>query len=363
MPKRSFDASTIPADMTLERAQRKVSKTERSHEENQERAYIAASRRADRSIEARVQSARMASEIHKKRTGKGFKISEEIVMKEEMYEEEEDDLPRQYRALAAHLQTSSADMNSRLSAYLTNQVAMASLARQNEVNRMFAEQFPGAAKFSQQMAQSLYAQPLQQQQQQHQDGSPQFQQMSFGINNQLTRERAQSMAQSEALSPRQSIASPMNQPRGSIEAIASPPALSPGSPSSRSTPSFSSAATYPATTLPVDPSLAVPSAASSSFTVELPHEVKQMANIDPNDPMASMFFGNEIMPTNSTMDFMHFPSMGNGHPAPMLKTEASLQSDYGPSGLELPGQCSTIGTPGGGVGDNWDAWINDDWQA
>ncbi len=46
--------------------------TQRSHEENQERAYIAASRRTDRTIEARLPSAKIASDLHKKRTGRGF---------------------------------------------------------------------------------------------------------------------------------------------------------------------------------------------------------------------------------------------------------------------------------------------------
>ncbi|KHN93815.1 uncharacterized protein MAM_08342 [Metarhizium album ARSEF 1941] len=126
-------------------------KTERSHEENQERAYIAASRRADRSIEARVQSARQASEIHKKRTGKGFKITEEIVIREEMYEEEDDDLPRSIHLLTAHMQTPSADMNARLESYLANKVAFShALAqsnmawRSNDINRAFAESFPHA---------------------------------------------------------------------------------------------------------------------------------------------------------------------------------------------------------------------------
>ncbi|KAK8143186.1 hypothetical protein G3M48_007589 [Beauveria asiatica] len=91
-----------------------LEKTERSHEENQERAYIAASRRTDRSLEARVQSARMASDIHKRRTGKSFRITEDIVMKEEMYEEEDDDLPRSYRVLGANMQTPSTDLNYRL---------------------------------------------------------------------------------------------------------------------------------------------------------------------------------------------------------------------------------------------------------
>jgi hypothetical protein len=63
---------------------------------------VAASRRSDRSLEARVESARRASEIHKRRTGRGFKITIEGVEKEEMYEEE-DDLPSQYRHVSSHL--------------------------------------------------------------------------------------------------------------------------------------------------------------------------------------------------------------------------------------------------------------------
>ncbi|KXT08583.1 hypothetical protein AC579_2600 [Pseudocercospora musae] len=76
-------------------------RTERTHEENQERAYIAASRRSDRSLEARVESARRASEIHKKRTGRSLRVREEDVMNEEMYEEEDDDLPMQFRRINA----------------------------------------------------------------------------------------------------------------------------------------------------------------------------------------------------------------------------------------------------------------------
>lgn len=123
--------------------------TERSHSENQERAYIAASRRADRSIEARVQSARNASDIHKKRTGKAFRITEEIVMKEEMYEEEDDDFPRSYRLLNPHMQTANPELNARVEAYLSNRVAMSKLLsstdtdwRNNEINTTFDQFFP-----------------------------------------------------------------------------------------------------------------------------------------------------------------------------------------------------------------------------
>lgn len=98
-------------------------KTERTHEENQERAYIAASRRTDRSLEARMESARRASEIHKRRTGKALKITEQDVVNEEMYEEEEDDLPMAYRNLNSHLQTGSSGFDARLQAYLANAVA------------------------------------------------------------------------------------------------------------------------------------------------------------------------------------------------------------------------------------------------
>ncbi|CAG8206792.1 unnamed protein product [Penicillium nalgiovense] len=59
----------------------------RSREENQERAFIAASRRKDRSLDARVKSANRASSLHKRRTGRAFHITKEIVEEEDMYEE------------------------------------------------------------------------------------------------------------------------------------------------------------------------------------------------------------------------------------------------------------------------------------
>ena len=58
-----------------------------------------------------------------------------------MYEEEDDDLPLQYRRLTAHLQTGSADFNRRLAAYLTNQVAMRSAMEQMAQNPY--GQYPG----------------------------------------------------------------------------------------------------------------------------------------------------------------------------------------------------------------------------
>ncbi|CAG8098401.1 unnamed protein product [Penicillium salamii] len=72
----------MPLDLDLD-----IAPVPRSREENQERAFIAASRRKDRSLDARLESANRASMLHKKRTGKAFHITKEIVEKEAMYEE------------------------------------------------------------------------------------------------------------------------------------------------------------------------------------------------------------------------------------------------------------------------------------
>ena len=104
----------------------------------------------------------MASEIHKKRTGKGFRISEEIVVKEEMYEEEEDDFPRSYRLLGPHMRTESPEMNTKVEAFLHNRMTMSKLVastndewRENEIHKLFAQSFPNAGRQAQQMSQQL----------------------------------------------------------------------------------------------------------------------------------------------------------------------------------------------------------------
>ena len=122
-------------------------------------AYIAASRRSDRSLEARVESARRASEIHKRRTGRSLRVTEQDVINEEMYEEEDDDLPMQYRRLTAHLQTGSVDFNRRLAAYLTNQVAMRS-AMDQMINSSYAQQYPNAPHFAHNNGHSPFSPPL-----------------------------------------------------------------------------------------------------------------------------------------------------------------------------------------------------------
>ena len=69
-----------------------------------------------------MESARRASAIHEKRTGRALRITEADVINEEMYEEV-NDLPTEYRRLNAHLQTQSAEFDRRLLAYLSCQIA------------------------------------------------------------------------------------------------------------------------------------------------------------------------------------------------------------------------------------------------
>ena len=75
-----------------------------------------------------------------------------------MYEEEDDDLPMQYRRLTAHLQTGSADFNRRLSAYLTNHVAMRS-ALDQAITNSYAQQYPNAPTFAHNQ-QAMYPSPF-----------------------------------------------------------------------------------------------------------------------------------------------------------------------------------------------------------
>lgn len=124
--------------------------SERTASENKERAYIAASRRGDRSLEARVQSAYAASEIHKQRTGKALKVSEQIVLNEEMYEEE-DDLPARYSALLNNNDILAsmprfqayaiATLGTRAAAYDRFPNLQRDLQREADVNAQFAEFF------------------------------------------------------------------------------------------------------------------------------------------------------------------------------------------------------------------------------
>ncbi|OTB00317.1 hypothetical protein M426DRAFT_15560 [Hypoxylon sp. CI-4A] len=340
----------------------KAQKTERSHEENQERAYIAASRRADRSLEARVQSARQASEIHRRRTGRGLKVSEEIVLKEEMYEEEEDDIPRHYKYLTAHLQTNSRDMNHRVNAYITTQAAMATMARYNEVNRLFSESFPTAMSYQQSLQQnlgnSMYMSPLM-----NNEANFPHRLSASGSSTGSPATRTHSVS-SQPQFDRRGSATTMGSPvPNSATTISSPPALTPASSTdvdtsdSKSTP-YQTPSAFPP--LHLDPQLAQQSTSSSVFTSELSNDVKMMANIDMNDPMAMHFMGDNL---SSYQMFGPFP--GETDTQDNIKADANQDDNFMSSidstlsFLDMPNDSfSRLGTPAAGTGSGADGWEN-----
>lgn len=349
MPKRSLDVANMGHATKIVNK-----KTERSHEENQERAYIAASRRADRSIEARVQSARMASEIHKKRTGKAFRITEEIVTKEEMYEEEEDDFPRSYRILGPHMQTASAEMNSRVDAYLSNRVAMSQLLsateanwRDNEINRTFAHFFPQADRQAQSISQrwSTPGFPMPRSQNDRmsstsEQSEPNFQSVNYDQQN-SPEEQHQSRA---PMSPTAEVKN---------EGVVSPPALTPSS--HPETPQSVSTSVF-ANTMP-------PLMEGSAFTAELPAEAKMlMGGMGLDDTFNPGMFGdahNWGVPTQSyTFEQPKYLSkeeevdfgFGGGDRYP----DSFEPVNWGP-GYATPTKTS-VEEP------SWDVFLNDNWN-
>ncbi|KAL1628491.1 hypothetical protein SLS56_005942 [Neofusicoccum ribis] len=337
----------MPPVRTLSTA--KPVKTERTHEENQERAYIAASRRSDRSLEARIESARRASEIHKKRTGRALRVTEQDVVNEEMYEEEDDDLPAQYRRLTAHLQTNSADFNRKLHAYLaTHQAGRQALYDQTFMGG-FGNTYPNAPHFAPQMM--MHQPPYQQQMLPPQmiHRSPQsFRQAPYPSpqpqQKPLEHQRSQSFAapqdfnypqsagpsssRTDSLKPEeqqrrmslpaQSVQSPSMSPTATrpLNPQGNPPQAEAHKDSAQSSPvgyenpnspytSTTTASTPQSMHAPFtfnpnfgfnfDPNS--PNMSYSPFSMALPTETQQMlgSTLDPNDPQTAMFMANSDM--------------------------------------------------------------------
>jgi hypothetical protein len=228
----------------------------------------------------------MASEIHRRRTGRGLKVSEDIVTKEEMYEEEEDDLPRSYRYLTAHLQTNSPEMNHRVSAYISTQAAMATMAQYNKVNDLFRQAFPNVANFSQQTQNSVYMYPFT-------NNGPCSPSLPMSTSSPASRD--ESISTQSQFSNEDRRVSNVSSCHTPTTACASTPGLSPATTYTDTTESAGTPIPLPQSTFPnrsLDPQLARQPA--SSFTSELPNEVKMMANVNTNDPMAVHFFGDGI---------------------------------------------------------------------
>ncbi|KAK4042984.1 hypothetical protein C8A01DRAFT_44053 [Parachaetomium inaequale] len=161
-----------PASDTSDMADLPMKKTHRTHEENQERAYIAASRRADRDIEHRIRSALKASECRRKRTGRGLKITREAVMGDEQYESEDEDHTAARRRFSLPVSTTGTTA----AVIATNPYLPASnrADRYAEVDALFAKHFPHVQLSSRWASQHQQGQQTTQQQPQpHRHSYPQ----------------------------------------------------------------------------------------------------------------------------------------------------------------------------------------------
>ncbi|TVY59496.1 hypothetical protein LSUE1_G010061 [Lachnellula suecica] len=209
----------------------KAIKTERTHEENQERAYIAASRRSDRSLEARVESARRASEIHKRRTGRSLRVTEQDVVNEEMYEEEDDDMPSQYRRLTAHINSGQQiGFNQRLSAFLTTNVALRA-AVQQAVDDSYNSQYGQPQQYVQRT--TAYPSPLLSQQPRQSQSPTTYRQAPYSSprpqDSQFGHSRSASIASPQELTGTSSnspVIPSTNDRRMSMPAVRIPPSVS-----------------------------------------------------------------------------------------------------------------------------------------
>lgn len=247
-----------------------------------------------------------------------------------MYEEEDDDLPMQYRRLTAHLQTGSADFNRRLSAYLTNHVAMRS-ALDQAITNSYAQQYPNAPTFAhnqQTMYPSPFAAPsMPPQQMTHPYGDGTYAMAPTPAYQQAHHVRAQSAtaapdasrySQSQPTSSPVQTVSPVEHRRTSAPSkSASPPGSTtrtpqlmqsrPSVPQSPSAYNIKSEPQNPKNMhAPPQPSQRPQTFQQASYynnfgplTTSLPSETQQLLgpSLDPNDPLTAMFMaGSESMP-------------------------------------------------------------------
>ena len=106
----------------------------------------------------------MASQIHKERTGKGFRLSNEIILRQEMYEEEDDSLPRSYVFLASYMHTTQ-ETDPTINSNRSDKVDISASIRKsaeewkaNEINQLFEKFFPNAVAQAQQLTGKPFSQ-------------------------------------------------------------------------------------------------------------------------------------------------------------------------------------------------------------
>jgi len=312
------------------------------------------------------------------------------VVNEEMYEEEDDDLPMQYRRLTAHLQTGSADFNRRLSAYLTNHVAMRS-ALDQAITNSYAQQYPNAPQFAHNQ-QSMYPSPFLAHNMQQQQQSPtSYVQSPYMAQNTPAFRAGQPVRSASAAGtqdtpgytqPATTQSSPIDPSASADLRRTSMPTKMPSksvSPVASRTPQpLQSRPTVPPKTSSFPPNQQIPAYSNvrpdgqpnqqmrappqpqinqqpttnmfgfqdfSPFTTALPTESQMLLGsaLDPNDPLTSMFMaGSENMP---------MPNYYNTTPASLMKQRNfhpsydGMSATLAPSALDMSPAQGMFGNP------------------
>lgn len=306
-----------------------------------------------------MESARRASEIHKRRTGRSLRVTEQDVINEEMYEEEDDDLPSQYRRLTAHLQTNSTAFNQRLAAYLTGQVGVRTAIDQY-LSNPYAPQFPGNQQFPQQMYQSpAMAQQFQNQLMQSSSPTSMYRQAPYQIPN--MQQRANMHARSASIANPEMANRNVQNPilagdKKRTMSLASAPVTT-ASPEQIQTPRSNPSSTPKSAHSPTPQSYPQQSQSSqqfqplynnnfvpdaSLFTMALPAESQMLLGsaLDPRDPMTNMFMaGSQYMPNSFyNFDATLPPTVNMGKAAmsgQMYLSFDGLNTTLAPSDLDL----------------------------
>lgn len=278
----------------------------------------------------------------------------------------------QYRRLTAHLQTGSADFNRRLSAYLTNHVAMRT-ALDHAITNSYAQQYPNAPQFAHN--QSVYPSPImthnlpQNQSSQSygqpypKPGTPGYRSGHHASPSSDVHSRKPSMNYPPSLpTPISASATPhISHRRTSASSKASshsPPALSATpksihskqSPPSPSTPQHAKGI-QTITGPPVAPQQYSQSqninesSNPSPFTTSLPMESQMLLGsaLDPNDPMTAMLMsGSENMP--QPFAYSSYPTFHK--PRSFTQPYDGMSATLAPSALDMSPRHQAYSQPG-----------------
>ncbi|KAF2747564.1 hypothetical protein M011DRAFT_477190 [Sporormia fimetaria CBS 119925] len=336
--------------------------SERTGLENRERAYIAASRRSDRSLEARIVSAQMASQVHKERTGRAFRITERDVLNEEMYEEEDEDRSMVVRMTKEYLANGPIPQewlatNPRMLQHLQAQVAQRAALMASFGGSQMANPFPGYPRFQPNAMQNftqpnMQPSPATMQSPQIPASYPQTHAAATFQSRQQPQQPAATTIPTNANFSLSSFQTSNGQLAGSqswflgqqTAPSTSSPSLSHGSPHSTNPPLQSPSIVAPTPTGPQSSHALLGGQDMPLFSTALAPNDQQLLHglLDPSRPSTQMLMqGHERFPqSHSSLSYMANPSMGTDK----VKDTTSAEIDFDTKPTPLPQQTPSTDT-------------------